>query len=143
MSEEPITLNPASELARLLARAEGKPVIIEHNGVRYRIEPEDPFAFYDPKKMQAAIRAGASAFKRVDTEQPRKDTREMCGHDPEAVATDREALRRIIREAKPKAKSLEWGPETRYGREDDFNNGYNEALDEYETALLKRFETER
>ncbi len=55
---------------------------------------------------------------------------------------ERTRLERIIREAKPKAKSLEWGPETRYGREDDFNNGYNEALDEYEGALLKRIDAD-
>ena len=35
-------------------------------------------------------------------------------------------------------RSLEWGPETRYGREDDYNNGNNDALDEYARALLEQ-----
>jgi hypothetical protein len=55
-------------------------------------------------------------------------------------AQRREGLRLTVRRAKARAKSLEYGPETRYGREDDFNNGYNEAFDEYEAALLKRLD---
>lgn len=130
--------NPDEELGPLLERMAGKPVIIEYNGIRYRVEPEDPFAFYDPEKALAAIDAGAGAFKGMDVEQFLAEIREARGHGPETDEEHRALFRRIVREAKPKAKSLEWGPETRYGREDDFNNGYNEALDEYEAALLAR-----
>lgn len=47
MHTDTITLHPDDELAKRLKEAAGQPVVIEHNGVRYRIEPEDPFAFYD------------------------------------------------------------------------------------------------
>jgi len=53
-----------------------------------------------------------------------------------------EDFRLIVREAKPKKKSIEYGKETRYGREIYQNGGYNDALDEYEEALLKRDEQE-
>jgi hypothetical protein len=52
----------------------------------------------------------------------------------------REDFRLIVREEKPKEKPVDYGPETRYGRESYRNGGYNAALDEYEAALLKRLE---
>lgn len=108
--------HPDEETARIFAAANTHPVRVECDGVVYRIEREDHWLYYHPEGMQGKT-------------------------DEEHRERGQEDFRRIVREAKPKAKSLEWGPETRYGREDDYNNGYNEALDEYEGVLLKRLET--
>ena len=51
-----------------------------------------------------------------------------------------EGFRRIVREAKPAEKPTEYGPESRYGRDSHSNGRYNEALDEYEDALLQRLD---
>lgn len=142
MHTDATTLHPDDELAKRLEAAAGQPVIIEHNGVRYRIEPEDPFAFYDPKKMREAIHAGAGALKGLDVEQFLKDIREARGHGPETDAEHRELFRRIVWEAKPEKQPTEYGPESRYGRDSHSNGRYNDALDEYEDALLKRIETD-
>lgn len=140
MHTDTITLNADDELARSLAAAAGKPVIVACNGVRYRIEPEDPFAFYDPEKVRAALHKSAGALKGVDVEQLRADLREARGHGPETDAEHRAVFRRIVREAKPAKLPIEYGKETRYGRDSYSNGRYNDALDEYEAALLKRLE---
>jgi hypothetical protein len=143
MKKQPITLNPEDELARRLAEVAGQPVVIAHNGVRYRIEPEDPFAFYDPEKMRAAIRASAGAWRGVvDAERLKADIRAARGHGPETDEEHRALFRQIVREAKPGQIPTEYGEETRYGRDSYSNGRYNDALDEYETALLKRIETD-
>lgn len=143
METPTMTLNPDDHLAHHLDEAAGQPVIIEHNDIRYRVEPEDPFAFDDPEKVLAAIGAGAGAFAGLDTTPPTEATQEVCRHDVFIAIEDRAAVQRLIHKAKPKAKSLEWGPETRYGREDDFNKGFNEGIDEYEAALLARIDADR
>lgn len=137
MKTQSIKLNPEDELAQRLDEVAGQPVVIEHNGVRYRIEPEDPFAFYDPEKMRAAIHAGAGAFKGIDREQFLADIREARGHGPETDAEHRAVFHRIVREAKPVKQPTEYGPGSRYGRDSHSNGRYNDALDEYEAALLK------
>ncbi|MHB8648197.1 MAG: hypothetical protein ACYDAR_20650 [Thermomicrobiales bacterium] len=142
MTTAPITLNPDDDLARRLADATGKPVIIEANGIRYRIEPEDPFAFYDPEKMKTAIHASAGACTGIDVAQFLAEIREARGHGPETDTEHRAVFRRIVREAKPAEKPIEYGPETRYGRESYRNGGYNAALDEYEAALLKHIDAD-
>ncbi len=115
-----ITLeHPDPETARIFAEADRHPVLVTIAGTLYRIERVEHYLYYHPEE--------------------RPENRD---DDNEAVALGKGDFRRIVREAKPKAKSLEWGPETRYGREDDFNNGYNEALDEYEAALLTRIDLE-
>ena len=114
-----ITLdNPDPETARIFAEANLHPVLVEIAGKLYRIERVEHYLYYHPEERQG-----------------------KTDDDTEQIERRREDFRRIVQEAKPKAKSLEWGPETRYGREDDYNNGYNEALDEYEGALLTRLET--
>ncbi|GEM_PF-2336899 len=142
MAKELYTVNPDDDLARRLAEAAGQPVIIEANGVRYRIEPEDPFAFYDPEKMRAAIDAGAGAFTGMDVEQFLAEIREARGHGPETDAEHRALFRRIVQEAKPTPKPTEYGPASRYGRDSHSNGRYNEALDEYEAALLTRIDAD-
>ncbi|MDQ2787523.1 MAG: hypothetical protein M3Y58_21250 [Chloroflexota bacterium] len=142
MHTDAITLHTDDGLAKRLEEAAGQPVVIEHNGVRYRIEPEDPFAFYDPEKMRAAIHAGAGAFKGIDREQFLADIREARGHGPETDEEHRAYFRQIVREVKPGHLPTEYGPESRYGRDSHSNGRYNEALDEYEAALLKRIDTD-
>ncbi len=109
--------HPDPQTARLFAEADLHPVLVTIADKRYRIERVEHYLYYHPEERQGTT-----------------------DDDAERIERRKEDFRRIIREAKPNAKSLEWGPETRYGREDDFNNGYNEALDEYEAALLRRFE---
>lgn len=142
MDTDAIRLNPADGLARRLEEAAGQPVIIEHNGVRYRIEPEDPFAFYDPEKMREAIHAAAGTMKGVNRDELLADLRAERGHGPETDAEHREVFRRIVRDAKPAKQPIEYGPESRYGRDSYSNGRYNDALDEYEDALLKRIDAE-
>lgn len=113
-----ITLDtPDPETARIFAEANLHPVLVEIADKLYRIERVEHYLYYHLEERQ--------------------ETRD---DDSEPIAHGKGDFHQIIREAKPKAKSLEWGPETRYGREDDFNNGYNEALDKYEAALLTRLE---
>jgi len=139
MDTDAITIHPDDELAKRLEEAAGQPVVIAHNGVRYRIEPEDPFAFYDPEKMRAAIRASAGAWHGVvDAEGLKADLREARGHGPETDEEHRALFRRIVREAKPAKQPTEYGPESRHGRDSHSNGRYNDALDEYEDALLSR-----
>lgn len=107
------TSDPAT--ARIFAAADRHPMRVAIAGVVYRIEREDHYRYYHPEVRQ-------TAGETMGDERWRED------------------LRRIVRDAKPKAKSLKWGEETRYGREDDFNDGYNEALDEYEASLLARID---
>lgn len=71
-------LNPEDELTRVLNRAkvDKRPVIIETPDDRYQVIrdretvnlTDDPWANYDPEKVQAALRAGAGALQGVDTE---------------------------------------------------------------------------
>lgn len=121
------TLDTESDLARLLAKAKRRPLIVEANGIRYRMEPEDPFAFYDPEKARAALEAAAGSWAGlVDTEQLKRDLDRARGLRYDDV-------RAMIREAKPAALPTEEDAETRDG-----SRRYNEALDAYEAAVLDR-----
>jgi len=84
-------LNPKSELTRMLREATGnrEPVILEDEGVRYRVVREteqinvadDPWANYDPEKARAAILASAGALKGVDTKRLKETLRTMREQD--------------------------------------------------------------
>ncbi len=143
MQRQPIKLNPNDKLAQRLDEVAGQPVVIANKGIRYRIEPEDPFAFSDPEKAKAAIRAGAGAFKGSDVEQFLADIREARGHGPETDEEHRALFRRIVRDVKPEKQPIEYGAETRYGRDSHSNGRYNDALDEFEAALLSRLAEKR
>jgi hypothetical protein len=60
MHAEPkkIIVNPNSEVARLLDEAAERPLLLEKDGVRYRLnkEEEDIWAGYDPEAVRQAIR---------------------------------------------------------------------------------------
>lgn len=62
------------------------------------------------------------------------------GRGPETDVEHRAVFRRIVREAKPAKQPTEYGPASHYGRNSHSNGRYNDALDEYENALLKRIE---
>lgn len=133
MKPERISLAPDTELAHALADAAGEPVIVEANGVRYQMTPEDPFAFYDPAKVRAAVHTSAGILKRagVNGEQLLRDIDRGRGLRYDDV-------REMVREAKPATQPTEYGEETRYGRDSHNNARYNATLDEYEQVLLER-----
>ncbi len=74
METQPIKLRPDDEITQRLSQQQ--PVVIEVNGVRYRVVrdiPEihladDPFANYDAERVRAALKASAGAFRGIDTE---------------------------------------------------------------------------
>ena len=66
MTKEPrtITIDPDSELGRALDEFDGSPIVLERNGMRFRVarEPDDPWANYDPENVRAALRAVAGTL---------------------------------------------------------------------------------
>jgi hypothetical protein len=66
MDKEPFTihLDPDSELARALADAKEAPVLLESNGVHFRVirVTDDLWADYDPEAVLAALRAAAGTL---------------------------------------------------------------------------------
>jgi hypothetical protein len=54
---KPIKITPDIRVAELLEQADAAPVVLEQNGVRYRLsrEEEDLWADYDPEKVQAML----------------------------------------------------------------------------------------
>jgi hypothetical protein len=83
MAKEPLTipLDPASELARTLADADG-PVVLESNGVRYTVDREDVFAGYDTEAVRRGLRQSRGALAGVDTEALLADLAEQRRQDP-------------------------------------------------------------
>lgn len=59
MSKEPltITIDPDSELAHALAEADAKPVLLDSNGVRFRVirAGDDLWADYDPDAVLTGL----------------------------------------------------------------------------------------
>ena len=85
-----IEVAPGSELARLLDEAEGKPLVLVKDGVRYRVDLEDapasssmaepdatlegtgrrdPWADYDPDKLWEGIQAAAGSITEEEAEE--------------------------------------------------------------------------
>jgi hypothetical protein len=60
MTKEPLTIHidPESELARVLADAEETPVVLDSNGVRFRVirAEGDLWADYDPEAVLEGLR---------------------------------------------------------------------------------------
>ena len=81
-----IEVTPGSELDRLLAEANGAPIILVRDGQRYRLAPEDAkpdiWANYDPERMKEALAETAGAWKHIDTEALLADIRRQRGHAP-------------------------------------------------------------
>jgi len=80
MAKEPltITVDPASELARVLADAD-ESIVLASNGVRYRVqrEADDLFAGYDPQRVRTALRRSAGALAGVDVAALKRELREQ------------------------------------------------------------------
>lgn len=72
MATEPkrIAVDPTSDLARLLDEAAGSSLLLEKDGVIFRITTESPRrrADYDPRDTVAAMRAAAGSWKDIDAE---------------------------------------------------------------------------
>lgn len=74
MSAEPykIAVNPTSELAVSIdtAEAEERPIILDKNGVRYRVirETDDIWAGYDPDAVIAGMDAAVRSITREEAE---------------------------------------------------------------------------
>ena len=160
------TFSPNSPFARSLAEAQGRPIIVAANGVRYRVVPENPWHFYAPSgggkgitetlaasgrtdalplPTPAEAAAAVSAIERaagtwvgLGVFEPSSPVQEVPAAEIVADDADDGNWRRIVRESKPPKRSTENCAETRYGREVYGNVRYNAALDEYEAALLRR-----
>jgi hypothetical protein len=67
---EPIKVPSESDLADLLAMAEEAPLVLESNGVRYRLvkEEDDLWSGYDPKRVRAAVAETAGSWADLDAD---------------------------------------------------------------------------
>jgi hypothetical protein len=59
-----ISIEPDSELARALQEDEIAPVVLESNGVHFRVlrDADDIWARYDPERLLATVRAAAGTL---------------------------------------------------------------------------------
>jgi hypothetical protein len=73
MTTEPKTIQvtAGSELARLVDAATDTPVILEKDGVRYRLsrEPDDVWTSYDARAVRGAIRSAAGTLDAAEGEE--------------------------------------------------------------------------
>lgn len=87
MQTQPIRLSPDDEITQRLSQK--KPVVVEANGVRYRLVREtphinltdDPFATYDVENVRAGLKASAGAFRGINTEALKREIREAREQD--------------------------------------------------------------
>ncbi|MBA3450613.1 MAG: hypothetical protein H0T18_05310 [Chloroflexia bacterium] len=65
-----IHLDPDSELARTLAEANDRPVVLESNGIQFHVlrSHEDPWVEYDPEKVRAGLRKFAGMITQEEAE---------------------------------------------------------------------------
>lgn len=72
MSSEPrkIEVAPGSDLAQLLDEASAHPLLLEKDGVLYRLdtEKEDIWAGYDPAKVQSTLSRTAGSWSDIDVD---------------------------------------------------------------------------
>jgi len=71
-----IHIDPDTLVADLLQEADKAPVVLEKDGVLYRLttaQPQDIEAGYDPPAVLRALRKSAGAFAGMDTEQLKRD----------------------------------------------------------------------
>ena len=67
-----IKVEPGSEIARLLDKANEAPLLLEKDGVLYHVTAQEEdllWADYDPERAKAGLKASAGALAGVDTEQ--------------------------------------------------------------------------
>jgi hypothetical protein len=67
---KPIKITPDIRVAELLEQADAAPLVLEQNGVRYRLsrEEEDLWANYDPEAFLAALNEAAGTWADVDAD---------------------------------------------------------------------------
>lgn len=77
MATEPKTIHVTNggELARLVDAAKEFPVILEKDGVRYRLsrEEDEVWANYDPEAVLSALRATSGTLSREEGEKLKAD----------------------------------------------------------------------
>ena len=78
-----VIVRPGGEVGKLLKQADVEPVVVEQDGVRYRVtrEPDDLFADYDPKAARAALNRVFGLLKGVDTEALKAELRAQREQD--------------------------------------------------------------
>jgi hypothetical protein len=78
-----VVVRPDSEIGRFLEQADELPLLVERNGVHYRVtrEADDLFADYDPERARQALRKSAGALAGVDVETLKAELREQRGQD--------------------------------------------------------------
>lgn len=83
--EQVITVEPGSELARVLDRASAAPLLVQVNGTRYRIEREREREGLihppNPRGLREALDRSAGALARIDTDELKRDLREQGEQD--------------------------------------------------------------
>lgn len=57
----------------LLAKADDRPLVLEHNGVRYLLSREDPWAYYNPDAVLEAVEKYAGSWADLDTERMKEE----------------------------------------------------------------------
>ncbi len=66
-----IRVSPNSEIARLLEDARDQPLVLESNGITYRLyreEPENIWQDYDPEKAKKTVVEMAGSWADIDTD---------------------------------------------------------------------------
>jgi hypothetical protein len=78
-----ITIDPESELGRALAETTDVPIVLEREGVRFRVirASDDLWAGYDPQRVRHALRQSAGAFAGIDVAASQRELREQRSQD--------------------------------------------------------------
>lgn len=89
MATEPkvILVSPGSELDDIIEEAIKSTVVLERDGRRFRLVPEeqiDPFANYDPERVRRAFERAAGMLSGIDTEALKAELRYQRGHGRKA-----------------------------------------------------------
>jgi hypothetical protein len=76
-----IPVEPDSELGRLLDEAVDAEIVLEREGERFLLihDSEDPFATYDPTRVQEALDASVGVLKGLDVESFLEELRQQRG----------------------------------------------------------------
>ena len=72
---EPIKVTADTALTDVLAMARKDAVVLDNNGVRYRLsrETEDIWAHYDPAKVRAALATFGGSWRDIDADKVIED----------------------------------------------------------------------
>ncbi len=89
-AEQVVVVAPESEIARVLDQASDAPLIVQMDGVRYRIERQSDGLIHppNPRGLREALRRSAGAFARIDTEELKRDLREQGEQDSHGRPAD-------------------------------------------------------